>query len=498
MLGCAFTPIDWWPLAFLGVAGFALSVRNMTNRQALRAGYLFALALFTVTVSYTYVLGWWVAVLMVGAISLYGLLLGPAQRAVQRLPFWPVWIASIWTLTEALWSRFPVGGFGWTRLAFSTADQPLGSYLPLVGASTVGWLVALVGASLAWLAVQIVEAKHNRSAIWATCAGLVCLFVTGQILSYIEPGVGGEPVNIGVVQGNVDGTAGPRAMGYARSVVNNHVGQTVTLMAAARSGQVRQPDFIVWPENATDFDPTVDQQTALSVATALEIAQVPILVGAIMQGPGEDERQTTGLWYGIDGQIEDRYDKRNAVPFGEYTPLRQIVLPLVPLARNVGRQTVPGSEPGVMHVSYAGQPLRVGDIICYELAFDKTIYQTAGRGQPQPPQVMVVQSNNASYMGSVQPAQQMTITRVRAMEMRREIVVATTNGVSGLIDAQGELLSVSEDRTAASMVFTVPRREHVTLGVRIGSGLELALSLVGLGAWLVASWQSRKRGQLAN
>lgn len=493
LLGCAFTPIDWWPLAFLGVAGFTLSVRGLTIRRAMAAGYLFALVLFTVTVSYTYVLGWWVAVLMVGAISLYGLLLGAAQRAVQKLPFWPVWVASIWTLTEACWSRFPVGGFGWTRLAFSTADQPLGSFLRFFGAAGVGWLVALIGATLAWLAVQIVDRTDVRkAAVWATSVGVVTVLLVGQALSYQRSDAGGELVHIGVVQGNVDGTAGPRAMGYARSVINNHLSETINLVSAAESGRITRPDFIVWPENATDFDPTQDQATEQAVKAALDIAEVPIFVGAIMRGPGEDERQTSGLWFSVDGDIEARYDKRNAVPFGEYTPLRKIVLPLVPLARNVGRQTVPGTEPGILSVSYAGQPLRLGDIICYELAFDKTIYQTAGWRQPLAPEVVVVQSNNASYMGTVQPAQQMTITRVRAMEMRREIVVATTNGVSGLIDAQGKLLSVSDSMTAASTTFTVPRRNHVTLGVQLGPWLELFFSLAALGAWAVAWRQERK------
>lgn len=492
VLGCAFTPIDWWPLAFLGVAGLALSVRGLTTRQAMTVGYAFALVLFTVTVSYTYVLGWWVAALMVGVISLYGLLLGAAQSAVQRLPCWPLWIACTWTLTEACWSRFPVGGFGWTRLAFSTADQPLGQYLPFFGAAGVGWLVALIGASLAWLAVQIVEQRRDsRLGIWTTSVAIVLVMLVGLVLSYQRPDAGGQQVNIGVVQGNVDGTAGPRAMGYARSVVNNHLSETVNLVAAAQSGQVAQPDFIVWPENATDFDPTKDVATAQAVRTALDLAGVPIFVGAIMQGPGADERQTTGLWFSVEGEIEARYDKRNAVPFGEYTPMRKLVFTLVPLARNVGRQTVPGTEPGILAVSYAGNPLRVGDIICYELAFDKTIYETAGWRQPNPPEVVVVQSNNASYQGTVQPAQQMTITRVRAMEMGREIVVATTNGVSGLIDAKGQLLSVSDSQTATSTTFTVPRRQHVSLAVQLAPWLEIGFSAAGAAAWLVAWRQLR-------
>ena len=47
----------------------------------------------------------------------------------------------------------------------------------------------------------------------------------------------------------------------------------------------------------------------------------------------------------------------------------------------------------------------------------------------------MVQSNNATYGGTGQIEQQFAITRARAMESRREIAVATTNSVSGFIDA---------------------------------------------------------------
>lgn len=491
-MGLSFSPIGWWPLAFAGVAGFALSVRGLRARQAMLAGYLFGLAMFVLTISYVYVLGWWVGALLVAVMSLYSMGLGAIQRVVQRLPGWPVWLACTWSLTEFCWSRFPLGGFGWTRLAFTTPDQPLGGWLPIIGAPGTSWIVAAVGAALAYAVVNWPERKAKRVPLLVSAGLVVLAFVAGAVSMSIKPGPGSGQVSVGVVQGNVDGNAGPHAMGYARSVTNNHLSETITLMAKARTGLTPMPDFVLWPENSSDLDPTKDAETRESVNKALDISQRPVFVGAIMRGPGPGQRQTSGLWYTADGTLQDRYDKRNAVPFGEYTPMRKLVFALVPLARNVGAQTVPGTEPGVLNASYAGKPLRLGDIICYELAFDNTIYDTA-RNHPE---VVVVQSNNASYTGTAQPKQQFTITRVRAMEMRREVVVSTTSSFSGLIDARGKIIAHSQEGTAASETFTVPRRDTLTLGVQLGPWLELVASgiaLVSVAAGLLAARQQRAK-----
>ncbi len=98
------------------------------------------------------------------------------------------------------------------------------------------------------------------------------------------------------MQGNVPGR-GIEALGRARSVTNNHLAQTIDLMTRARLGLVPEPDFILWPENSTDIDPGADVVTELTVQAAAEIAGKPILVGAVTDGPGIDERQTTAMWW---------------------------------------------------------------------------------------------------------------------------------------------------------------------------------------------------------
>jgi apolipoprotein N-acyltransferase len=253
-------------------------------------------------------------------------------------------------------------------------------------------------------------------------------------------------------------------------------------MTKARLGEVPEPDFLLWPENSTDIDPTIDPLTRLTVQAAVDVADRPILVGAVMQGPGVDERQTAALWWDPDRGPTARYDKQNLVPFGEWIPFRAQLLPLIPLLEQVGAQSVPGTRPGVLDVAVDGRPIKIGDAICFELAYDQTMYRSLIGGA----QISMVQSNNATYGGTGQIEQQFAITRARAMETRREIAVATTNSVSGFITRDGAIAIRTREFTAQSMVVEMPLRDALTPAIRVAPWLERGLALLAVLACFAA------------
>jgi apolipoprotein N-acyltransferase len=294
-------------------------------------------------------------------------------------------------------------------------------------------------------------------------------------------------VNVGIVQGNIPGR-GIEAMGRARSVTNNHLSETVNLITRVRLGQQAQPDFLLWPENSTDIDPTVDPVTRLTVDAAAQVAGRPILVGAVMQGPGEGERQTSALWWLPGRGPQARYDKQNLVPFGEWIPFRDQLKPLVPILERVGAQSVPGTKPGLLTVDVGDRTIRLGDVICFELAYDKTVYAALRGGA----QVMLVQSNNATYGGTGQIEQQFAITRARAMEARREIAVATTNSVSGFIDRNGKVVYRTAEFTADSLVVSMPLRSALTPALKVSPWLERGLAALAVVAAVIA-WVAARR-----
>ena len=504
-VGLSWQPFGLWPLLLFGLPAFTLAVSGRllggravsSSKGGVRAalslskgaeyvtpwlsfalGYIFGIAMLTVTISWVHVLGIWIAVVLIAFESLFFGLLGVALHLTSRLRAWPLAAACCWVMIEFAYSRIPFGGFGWTRLAYAAVDTPLAGFLPIIGVAGVSFLVALIGQVPAWI---IVGSRAKRSsAARRTLAAVVASAVLivgglGLIRLRPEPATATGSVNVGIVQGNVPGR-GIEALGRMRSVTNNHLSETVNLTVRVKLGQEATPDFILWPENSTDIDPTKDPITLRTVQAAAEIAGRPILVGAVMAGPGEDERQTSALWWDPQRGITARYDKRNLVPFGEWIPFRDQLLPVLPILKQVGAQSVAGTKPGVLRVAVGDRTIMIGDAICFELAYDKTIYSALTGGA----QLLLVQSNNATYGGTGQIEQQFAITRARAMEARREIAVATTNSVSGLIDAQGRVVIRTNEFTAASTVVAMPLRSQITPAVRLAPWIDRLLAAAGL------------------
>ncbi|MEL4356792.1 MULTISPECIES: apolipoprotein N-acyltransferase [unclassified Luteococcus] len=527
LAGSAWQSLGWWPAIIVALAGFSwlvgrtapapvpraasepdprarpgVAARPTTTagllRRAAALGWWFGLGQGIVALHWVYVIGWYVVPPLLCFMALWQALAGVGIAAAHRLTRNPVAGAALgacaWSLSEFGAGRVPFGGFGWLRLAYTQVDSLLAGWLPVIGVGGVSFVVAL----LAHLLAALPPLLRTRPRGWLLAPALAVALVAGaplagRLVPVEEPDPGTRSVHIGMVQGNVDGSAGPHAMGYARSVTDNHVSQTVTLMARARAGLDPTPDFVLWPENSTDVDPTKDAQTAGLVQRASRIAGLPILVGAVMEGPGVDERQTSALWWSTDGEVQARYDKRNLVPFGEWIPLRRQLLPILPVLSQVGAQSIPGSTPGTLHVVLPdGSPLVIGDVVCFELAWDSTVHDTVSHGA----QVLVVQSNNGTYTGTAQPQQQFAITRARAMELRREIVVSTTNSLSGLVHPDGSVTGLTREGTADARTFTVPRRDGVTPAVRTGPAVELAASGLAALTICLAAARARRRPSL--
>jgi apolipoprotein N-acyltransferase len=487
-VGLSWQPYGLWPLMLVGIPVFTLTIRGVRPLNAFGLGYLFGLAMLALAISWVQVLGTWVAVVLIIFVSSFFGLLGLATSLVGRLRWWPMAIACCWVLIEYAYSRIPFGGFGWTRIAYAVVDTPLAGFFPIIGVAGVSFVVALVGQLIAWAVLALRAAPPGRltrpiRAIIAAAA-IVGIGLLGSALRLyqVEPAAtSAGSVRVGIVQGNIPGR-GIEAMGRARSVTNNHLSETIHLMTKVRLGQEPQPDFLLWPENSTDIDPTVDPITRQTVQAAAQVADRPILVGAVMQGPGPNERQTAALWWDPDRGALARYDKQNLVPFGEWIPFRAQLLPLIPLLQQVGAQSVAGTRPGILDVTAAGRPVKIGDVICFELAYDQTIYRSITGGA----QVLMVQSNNATYGGTGQIEQQFAITRARAMETRREIAVATTNSVSGFITRDGAVAIRTQEFTAQSMVVEMPLRNALTPAIRVAPWLERGLALVAVLASLAA------------
>lgn len=466
LLGLAFQPYNLPWLALLAIPVLLITLDGVSMRAGALIGSGFGIAYFAVLVPWLSVIGGDAAIALAILEGLFYGVFGAFATRLLRLRGWLLWLPTLWVATELAAASVPFGGFPWGRLAWAFADSWPGRYAALVGIPGVSFLVALAG-TLVFAAVARQQAIRLRIALAAAALAVAVLGIAVPLPSDHE----GRTVTVAMVQGNVPGD-GMDFLGEARTVTRNHLAATQQLAADVASGSKPKPELVIWPENSTDIDPFKDAETKTDIETAVRAVGVPILVGAVLEGPGPNERQTTGVVWDPATGPGKVYAKRHPVPFGEYIPFREQLLPYIKRLEMVGRQTAPGTEPGVLPIG----GVTYGDVICFEIAYDDVVADVMRGGA----QILVVQTNNATYGKTGQPEQQFAITRLRAIETGRTVLVASTNGISGVIHPNGSVEHKSAQSVRDVYVATVPVRDGDTLATVLGPWPQWILAGIGL------------------
>ncbi|MBM7804293.1 apolipoprotein N-acyltransferase [Geodermatophilus bullaregiensis] len=486
-------------MAVPGTAALALAVHGQRARAGAWLGLVFGLAFFVPLLSWSgvYVGAFpWLALAVSQAA--FSALLGAATAATSRLPLWPLWTAALWVADEALRGRVPFGGFPWGRLGFSQTDGPFLALAAYGGVPLVGFAVALTGALLAAAVLAVTRARRAAAgapagrgralrAVAAAGAGVLAVPLVAALAWLPLPGSslagGGPTVTVAVVQGDVP-EAGLEFNARRRAVLDNHVQRTLELAAAVAAGEEEQPDLVVWPENSSDIDPYVNADAARQISRAAEAVAAPVLVGAVLDGPGRFISNTAIVWDPETGP-GDTYVKRHPVPLAEYVPARDFFRLFSDKVDLVRRDFTAGTEVGVLDVGGA----RVGDVICFEVVYDSLVRDTVQAGAG----MLVVQTNNATFGFTDESAQQVAAAQVRAVETGRSVALASTSGISAVIAPDGSLARQSELFTPAVFVERIAQREATTLATRVGAAPEWALTALGAGAVLAVAAPALRR-----
>jgi len=483
----AFPPIDLWWLAPVGVALLALAVHRRGAWAGAGLGLVSGLTFFIPILSWAggYVGPVWL-ILPVGEAAFVGLLGALAAATTSVLDrwrwSWPLVTGALWVLSEALRDRAPFGGFPWGRLAFSQADSPLLRLAAIGGAPLVTFGVAAVGGAVALAAWSLIERRPGRTTAWAGVAA-VALTVVPLVVPVASADDGEGPVvSVAVVQGNVP-RLGLDFNAQRRAVLDNHVRATLALAADVAAGHAPRPDLVVWPENASDIDPLANADARQVIDSAVRSIGVPILVGGLLQGPGNGIRNVGIVWEPGRGPTQT-YVKRHPVPFAEYMPIRRFARMISDKVDLVRSDFVAGPTPGVLTVG----PAVVGDVICFEVAYDSVVRDTVTGGA----RLLVVQTNNATF-NAAEAAQQLAMVRLRAVEHGRPALMASTVGVSAFVNPDGGAYKLTGFNVDAVIQAELKLRSARTMATELGALPELALVVTALGALVTAVARSRGR-----
>ncbi|KUP97457.1 apolipoprotein N-acyltransferase [Thermobifida cellulosilytica] len=486
----ALEPYGLWPLAVLGPALLLAAVHGTRPRRAAWLGAVSGACLMVPLIKWQEVFGVDVWLLIAAAETVYFVPMAAGIALVARLPGWPLWTAALWVAQEFCRARFPLGGFPWGKLAFSQPDTPFAGYAALGSSALVTFTVALVGAALAAAARALWSARRGTTArrllppLLGGLAATALVPLGGTLALHATALEEDHTATVALVQGDVPNAGEMNILGERMQVLRNHVDGVHALARLVRQGEAPQPDLVILPENASDIDAYTDPQAADLISAAADDIGVPLLFGITRYSPDGTEREIRSVvWHPASGP-GDHYTKRYLVPFGEYVPMRDLFATVVTRLEQVGSDAVPGTEPGALDMNGT----TVAAAICFDIAFDLPVRESVAAGG----QIIVVPTNNANYNFTGQSAQQLAITRLRAVEHGRPAVVAATSGISAVVDQRGHVLYRSPEAEPAVHVAEVPAMRGLTPATRLGALPETALALLGLGAVAAALLRSRR------
>jgi apolipoprotein N-acyltransferase len=503
----AFPPIGLWWLAPICVAGFTLCARAAAAHRAARGlprgataaawtGFWFGVGFCVPAFHWLTTIGTdaWIILGIVEA--LYFVPLGAATALTGRLRGAAFWQAAAWVGEEALRDRWPLGGFSWGRLAFSQTDTVFTKLAALGGAPLVTFATALTGTVLASLALtgrrRLARPGGDRSAdragltrgAVAAAVGWVALVVGLPAVGWLVPiqTTAGTPLELAAIQGNVP-RSGLDWYGQAFAVLNNHVAVTEQYAAEVAAGKAPRPAAVFWPEDSDDIDPYTNALAAQEITQAAKAVGTQILIGTVVTVDSTHDKNEGVVWDPRTGPGAV-YVKQHLVPFGEYIPFRSLVTKLVSEESLVPVDDIPGTAPGVLTVG----GVKIADVICFEVAFDGTVRDAVRGGGG----VLVVQTNNADYGHTWQPAQQLAISQLRAVESGRPVMIAATSGISGYITPDGAIHQQTGQFTPAVVAADVTPRTGLTIADEVGDWPEIALALAALAGSIAAVYLGRR------
>jgi apolipoprotein N-acyltransferase len=173
------------------------------------------------------------------------------------------------------------------------------------------------------------------------------------------------------------------------------------------------------------------------------------------------------------------------VPFGEYVPDRSFWRMFAPsLIDLIGRDYTPGTTNTVFNVN----GVIAGIDICFDITDDTVMRDSINSGA----QLLIAQTNNADFGHTDESIQQLAIARIRAMELGRSLVNDSTVGTTAIILPNGQTVSQLPTYVPGTLVAKVPLSTTITPATWLGEPIEQFVSLLGLGAVVVAVIATRK------
>lgn len=429
LLPFGFAPFHLPGLSLLGIALLYAQLGYQQRNAAFLTGFIFGLGYFGFGVSWVYVsiheyghihgfLSGLITLLFIFFLSLYPGLMALAYKILgknQRPLASCLLFCALWCLSEYLRSTL-MGGFPWLLLGTGQMDTPLKEMLPIVGLYGVSFLACFAATSL----VMFIQTVSIKRYLWIMVFVGVLLtpsLLTDKIWVNIWP----TPLSTGIVQANLsmrdkwDEALFWELMNLYKNSIDQLIAKKTKLIILPESA-IPLPSYYI-----SDFLETIDIQAKQVNST--------VLTGII-----EDTNLDGASYYNALkalGEGNGFYIKQHLVPFGEYTPkpfeqmMKWLNFPMSNMISGHNHQNL-------LEVDH--HP--IASLICYELAFPSLV-----RKQLPDAELIVSVSDDGWFGHSLAIYQQLQIAQTLAKQTARYHVTVNNDGLSSIIDTQGNIVS---------------------------------------------------------
>lgn len=479
----AFPPTNLFFLLWLCLPLLLRAIGDTANwKEAFGRAWLFGLGHFAVGLYWIacsmlvdpWRFGWMIPFAIGGLGAFLAIYIGLAA-AIARLirPGWPrlLVFAACWAAGEYLRGVI-LTGFPW---------NPLGSVWAVL--TPVLQIVSVTGAfGLSLLTFAAAAApglffRSRREGAVATALGLL-LFLGIGVWGEARIPDAPQPTQPGIRLRLVQASIAQTLKGQPGMLEQNFRQQ----MALTQQAAEMPPTHIIWPETAAPFFLDDDPEALTALTRAVPPGGL-MLVGSVRGA--FNGRKITQLWNSLQaiddkGEIVGQYDKAHLVPFGEYVPSWLPVRKLTPGTIDF----TPG--PGARTLDLPGLP-PVGPQICYETIFPGAVVDETHR-----PAWMLTISNDGWFGISSGPYQHFAAARMRSIEEGLPTVRNANNGISGVIDPYGRVLSSLGLDAVGVIDSPLPQPAGETIFSRWGSWVFAGLLLAAFGAGLAGHFLLRR------
>ncbi len=381
---------------------------------------------------------------------------------------------ALWVLTE--WARgWVMTGFPWIWAGYSQTQGPLKELASIIGALGLSFLIAMLAGALA-----LCFSKRYKSLLILLPIIAAAAWVAPK-LTQIKPT--GESVKVALVQGNI-----PQSMKWEPEAL-----WPTLLKYMDLSREHFDADIIVWPEAAIPAPESMVQDFLDNANKVANLNHTSIITGIISRQHDEfynslivlgnhNQKQQDTPDYESDGS--NQFKKHHLLPIGEFVPFEALLRPIAPFF-NLPMSSFARGDYQQQNLSAVGH--KIAPAICYEIAFPEQLRDSVNLGTD----LLLTVSNDAWFGTSNGPLQHMEIAQMRAIELGRPLVRATNNGVTAVVDEQGNITAALPQFETGVLSATIPLVTGQTWFAKIGQTPLLLLC----GALLLLGFIRRKKQQ---